>query len=132
MHVAAMGAWIGGLLTTLLITRVPAFALRDAAWRTFSRTATIMAPVTVLTGVGSGARLLLGMPPAMIVSSDYGFLLLVKTVLVIVVLAIGARQRSRIARGAAPVNRTMWVEIGVATFVLWVTAVLTGTAPPGE
>ena len=24
----------------------------------------------------------------------------------------------------------MWVEIGVATFVLWVTAVLTGTAPP--
>jgi putative copper export protein len=132
MHVAAMGAWIGGLLTTLLITRVPAFALRDAAWRTFSRTATIMAPVTVLTGVGSGARLLLGTPPAMIVSSDYGFLLLVKTVLVIVVLAIGARQRSRIARGAAPVNRTMWVEIGVATFVLWVTAVLTGTAPPGE
>jgi putative copper export protein len=132
MHVAAMGAWIGGLLTTLLITRVPAFALRDAAWRTFSRTATIMAPVTVLTGVGSGARLLLGMPPAMIVSSDYGFLLLVKTVLVIVVLVIGARQRSRIARGAAPVNRTMWVEIGVATFVLWVTAVLTGTAPPGE
>jgi putative copper export protein len=132
MHVAAMGAWIGGLLTTLLITRVPAFALRDAAWRTFSRTATIMAPVTVLTGVGSGARLLLGTAPAAVLASDYGFLLLIKTLLVIGVLAIGARQRSRIARGVAPGNRIMWVEIGVATLVLWVTAVLTGAEPPGE
>jgi len=132
MHVAAMGAWIGGLLTTLLITRVPAFALRDAAWRTFSRTATIMAPVTVLTGVGSGARLLLGTAPAAVLASDYGFLLLIKSVLVIGVLAIGARQRSRIARGVAPGNRIMWVEIGVATLVLWVTAVLTGAEPPGE
>jgi putative copper export protein len=132
MHVAAMGAWIGGLLTTLLITRVPAFALRDAAWRTFSRTATIMAPVTVLTGVGSGARLLLGAPPAAVFASGYGFLLLIKTVLGLGVLAIGARQRSRIARGVAPGNRIMWVEIGVATCVLWVTAVLTGTEPPGE
>lgn len=132
MHVAAMGAWIGGLLTTLLITRVPAFALRDAAWRTFSRTATIMAPVTMLTGVGSGARLLLGTAPATVVASDYGRLLIIKTVLVIGVLAIGARQRSRITRGTAPVNRMMWVEIGVATAVLFVTAVLTGTEPPGE
>lgn len=132
LHVAAMGAWIGGLLTTLLITRVPAFALRDAAWRTFSRTATIMAPVTVLSGIGSGARLLFGTAPATIVASDYGRLLIIKTILVIGVLVIGAAQRQRIARGAAPVHRSMWVEIGVATAVLLVTAVLTGTEPPGE
>jgi putative copper resistance protein D len=91
-----------------------------------------MAPVTVLTGVGSGARMLLGTAPAAVLASDYGFLLLIKTVLVLGVLAIGARQRSRIARGVAPGNRIMWVEIGVATFVLWVTAVLTGAEPPGE
>lgn len=132
MHVVAMGAWTGGLLTTLLITRVPAFPLRDAAWRTFSRTATIMAPVAVLTGVGSGWRLLGGTAPAAIVASDYGRLLVIKTVLVIVVLAIGAAQRTRIARGTAPSTRSMWVEIGVATAVLLVTAVLTGTEPPGE
>lgn len=132
IHVAAMGAWIGGLVTTLVITRVTGFVLREAAWRTFSRTATIMAPVTVLTGVGSGWRLLGGAAPAAIVASDYGRLLIVKSVLVVAVLAIGARQRSRIARGAAPVNRTMWVEIGVATAVLLVTSVLTGTEPPGE
>lgn len=132
VHVAAMGIWIGGLLTTLLISRVPAFALRDAAWRTFSRSATVMAPVTVLSGIASGARLLLGTAPATIVANDYGRLLIVKSVLVVGVLAIGARQRSRITRGAAPVHRTMWVEIGVAMAVLLVTAVLTGTEPPGE
>ncbi len=132
MHVAAMGAWIGGLLTTLLITRVPAFALRDAAWRTFSRTATVMAPVTVLTGVGSGARLLLGAMPAAILASDYGRLLLLKSALVMGALVIGAMQRRRIGRGTAPVTRRMWVEIGVATAVVLVTAVLTGTEPPGE
>ena len=132
IHVVAMGAWTGGLLTTLLITRVPAFPLRDAAWRTFSRTATIMAPVAVLTGVGSGWRLLGGTAPAAIVASDYGRLLVIKTVLVIGVLAIGAAQRKRIARGTAPSTRSMWVEIGVAAAVLLVTAVLTGTEPPGE
>ena len=132
MHVAAMGAWIGGLVTTLVITRVTAFALRDAAWRTFSRTATIMAPVTVLTGMGSGARLLLGNAPAVIIQSDYGRMLLLKSALVIAALVIGALQRRRIARGAAPVARSMWVEVGVAAAVLLVTAVLTGTEPPGE
>jgi len=82
--------------------------------------------------VGSGWRLLGGTAPAAIVASDYGRLLIVKSALVLAVLAIGARQRSRIARGAAPVNRTMWVEIGVATAVLLVTSVLTGTEPLGE
>lgn len=132
MHVVAMGAWIGGLVTTLVITRVTGFALREAAWRTFSRTATIMAPVTVLTGVGSGWRLLGGTAPATIMVSDYGRLLIVKSVLVLAVLAIGARQRSRIHRGERPETRTLWVEIGVAAAVLLVTAVLTGTEPPGE
>ena len=132
LHVAAMGAWIGGLLSTLLITRVTGFALRDAAWRTFSRTATIMAPVTVITGLGSGARLLLAVPPAEVLASGYGRLLLLKTVLVLAVLAIGAAQRRRIARGAVPVSRSVWVETAMATVVLLVTAVLTGTEPPGE
>ncbi len=130
MHVAAMGAWIGGLVVTLLITRVPAFALRDAAWRTFSRTATIMAPVTVLTGVGSGARLLLGTPPAAILASDYGRLLLGKSVLVLVVLAIGARQRKRIARGETAAVGAVRVECAVAAAVLLITAALTGSEPP--
>jgi copper resistance protein D len=132
VHVAAMGAWIGGLLVTLLLTRVPAFALRDAAWRTFSRTATLMAPVTVFTGLLSGARLLFGTAPAAILASDYGRLLGIKTLLVLVVLIIGASQRRRIGRGAQPETRRLWTEVGVAAAVLLVTAVLTGSEPPGE
>jgi putative copper export protein len=132
LHVGAMGAWIGGLAMTLLITRSPTFALRDAAWRTFSRSATIMAPVAVLTGVGSGARLLLGTSASAAAAGDYARLLLLKTALVMVVLIIGAAQRARIARGQQPDRTRMRVEVGVAAAVLAVTAVLTGTEPPGE
>jgi putative copper export protein len=130
MHVAALGAWIGGLLQTTLVTRVPAFSAHETAWRRFSRTATVMAPVTVLTGVGSSARLLLGTPLAAITASDYGRLLVLKTVLVMAVLAIGARQRSRIRRGEIPVSRAVRVELAVAGAVLLVTALLTGSEPP--
>lgn len=130
MHVAATGAWIGGLLSTVLITRVPAFDARDLAWRHFSRTATVMAPVTVLTGVGSGARLLLGTPFDAIVTSEYGRLLLLKTVLVLAVLLIGARQRARIQREQRPASRAVRLELGIAGAVLLLTALLTGSEPP--
>ncbi|MFY7948085.1 MAG: CopD family protein [Gemmatimonas sp.] len=130
MHVAAMGAWIGGLLSTVLITRVPAFEARDVAWRQFSRTATVMAPVTVLTGIGSSARLLLGTPFGAIAASEYGRLLLLKTVLVLAVLLIGARQRARIQREQHPASRAVRLELGIAGAVFLVTALLTGSEPP--
>jgi putative copper resistance protein D len=116
----------------VLIVRVPAFALRDAAWRTFSRTATVMAPVTLASGVGSAARLLLGTAPSAILASDYGRLLVLKTVLAAVILFIGAGERRRIANGKTPESRRVWVELGTAGAVLLVTALLTGSEPPGE
>ncbi len=132
MHVAAMGAWLGGLLCTVLIVRVPAFPLRDAAWRTFSRTATVMAPVTLASGVGSAARLLLGTAPTAILASDYGRLLVLKTVLAAVILFIGVGERRRIANGKTPESRRVWVELGIAGAVLLVTALLTGSEPPDQ
>lgn len=132
VHVVAMGSWIGGLLVTLLLTRVPSFALRDAAWRSFSRTATVVAPVTVITGALSGARLLWGTAPAAVLASDYSRLLALKTVLVLLVLGIGASQRRRIAQGRQPEGQRVWTEVGIAAAVLLVTAVLTGSEPPGE
>lgn len=132
LHMVTVGAWIGGLLVTLLITRVPVFSLRDLAWRTFSRTATVAAPVALLTGVLSGVRVLRGASPSAIAASDYGRMLALKTALVLVVLGIGAAQRRRIARGTQPESARVWTEVGVAVAVLVVTAVLTGTEPPGE
>jgi copper resistance protein D len=84
----------------------------------------------VLTGVGSGARLLWGAAPAALLASDYVRLLGLKTLLVVVVLVIGARQRARIGRGTAPASRSVAVELGVAAAVLLVTAVVTGVEPP--
>lgn len=132
LHMVAAGAWIGGLFVTLLITRVPVFSLRDLAWRTFSRTATVAAPVALLTGVLSGARLLRSADVNTVAAGDYGRLLALKTALVLVVLAIGAAQRRRIARGAQPETARVWTEVGIAAVVLLITAVLTGTEPPGE
>ena len=64
--------------------------------------------------------------------SSYGQLLVLKSLLVLAVLAIGARQRARITRGDLPAARSVQVEMGVALGVLLVTALLTGAEPPGE
>ena len=131
-HVLTTGAWIGGLLMTWSVTRVRGFAAADDAWRRFSRVATVMAPLSIATGVLGAARVLRHASPMAAVSSEYGQLLLLKTALVGAVLAIGARQRTRIARGDLPVVRSVQVELGMAMGVLLVTALFTGMEPPGE
>lgn len=130
VHVAAMGTWIGGLLLTWIVARTT-----DATagmWRAFSRVATVAAPLTVLSGALGALRILrhASLPAAL--ASDYGRLLLLKTALVLVVLAIGAMQRRRIERGAVAASRSVQVELGVAMGVLLVTALFTGMEPPGE
>lgn len=137
VHVWTVGAWMGGLLFTWLATRAgPAHIAQsghvDARWQRFSALATIMAPLAVMTGMLSGARLVGGQAPRVILGSEYGQMLLVKSLLVAVVLAIGAVQRGRIARGELPARRSVAVELGLAAWVLLVTATLTGTEPPGE
>jgi putative copper export protein len=134
VHVWTVGAWMGGLLFTWLATR-PMHASgerSEGSWQQFSRVATVMAPLAVMSGMLSGARLLNGQAPRVILGSEYGQMLLVKSGLVLVMLVIGARQRSRIARGELPARRSVAVELGLAAWVLVVTATLTGTEPPGE
>lgn len=137
MHVWTVGAWMGGLLFTWLATRAGAAhgehsGQVDARWQRFSGVATIVAPLAVMSGMLSGARLLNGQAPRVILGSEYGQMLLVKSGLVLVMLVIGARQRSRIAGGELPARRSVAVELGLAAWVLLVTATLTGTEPPGE
>lgn len=131
-HILTTGAWIGGLLMTWSVTRVRGFATANEAWRRFSRVATVMAPLSIATGVLGAARVLRHASLGAAVSSDYGQLLLLKTALVVTVLAIGARQRTRIARGDLPAVRSVQVELGMALGVLLVTALFTGMEPPGE
>ena len=125
VHVLSIGVWIGTLLCLG----------RDATpstWARFSRAATIVAPLTVLTGVGSAFRRIGAATVNDAIATDYGRLLASKVVLVLVILAIGARHRSEVARKGKPTAVGVRMELLLAAAVLLVTAVLTGSAPPGE
>ena len=131
LHVVGVGAWIGGLTLMLLAgagTAVPS----AGEWRAFSRIATVMAPVVLLSGVGSTWRRVGGSGPMAILASDYGKLLLLKIVLALAVMAMGFTQRRRIAAGQTPSRAVVLREVVLAVVVLGATAWMTGTEPPGE
>ena len=130
-HVAGVGAWIGAL-TLLVLSGVGDGGATAGTWRAFSRTATVMAPIVVLSGVGSVWRRVGASGPAALLASDYGRLLLLKTALVSVVLAVGYTQRRRLGAGGVPVRRVVQREVVLAAVVLAVTAWMTGMEPPGE
>lgn len=130
MHVAGMGAWIGSLLLMVLAGTSPPHP-SAAEWQAFSRTATVMAPVTVLSGLAASWLRVGASAPADILASDYGRLLLLKVGVVGAVLAIGFTQRERIAAGAGVTRAVVMRELALAAVVLVVTAWLTGTEPPG-
>ncbi len=131
MHVAGVGAWIGGLLL-LVLASVGDSTPTVSAWRAFSRTATVMGPVVLLSGVGSTWRRVGASGPAAILASDYGKLLLLKIALALAVMAMGFTQRRRIAVGQTPSRTVVLREVALAAVVLAATAWMTGTEPPGE
>ncbi len=131
LHVVGVGAWIGGLTLMLLAgsgTAVPT----AGEWRAFSRAATVMAPVVLLSGVGSSWRRVGDSGPTAILASDYGKLLLLKIVLALAVMVLGFTQRRRIAAGQTPSRTVVLREVVLAAVVLGATAWMTGTEPPGE
>lgn len=125
VHVVGMGVWIGTLLCAPASPSVQ-------WWTRFSRTATAAAALVVLTGVGAAFRRMGMASISDIVSSDYGRLLLAKTLIVLAILALGARHRRQVIAQQAPSRGSVRTELVLAALVLIVTAVLTGTAPPGE
>ena len=129
MHVAGVGAWIGGL-SLMVLASVGTGEPTSAEWRAFSRTATVMAPVVLLSGVASAWRRVGASGPVDILASDYGRLLLAKFALALVVLAMGATQRRRLSAGKAPATQAVVWEVLIATVVLVATAWMTGLEPP--
>jgi copper transport protein len=141
-HTAAMGIWVGGLVVLAAVT------LRsdededgsDTATR-FSSVAFACVAVLVVTGLGQAWRQL-GTIGALRTTS-YGHLLLIKSALVGVMVAVGALSRRVVHHqlslrpvGAAPaesgrslLRRRVMVEIAVGAAVLAVTAALMATNP---
>lgn len=129
LHVASVAAWIGGLLC---IGATACGDLSLAHWQRFSALAQWAAPVAVVTGAGSSWRRIGGAPLGDILTSPYGLWLVGKVVLVVVVLLLGASHRNRLRNASVPTATLVRVELLLALLVLVATAVLTGTAPPGE
>jgi putative copper export protein len=131
MHVAAVGGWLGALALTW--SDLPAHAPNDVAlprWRLFSPVATVLAPVTIVTGGGSTLLRVAAAPLPAIVASGYGQLLALKLLLVAGTLALGWVNRRQVQAQARPVARAIRVELALALLVLAVTAVLTRSEPP--
>jgi copper transport protein len=131
LHLAGVGAWIGGLVW-LLLGLIRGF--EPDRVRRFSRLAGYGLAVVVVAGVLRSTNELgwgWWLHPF---QSDYSTTLVVKLAIVVPLIALGALNRYRNVahldeRGTRPVLRTAGAEIALAAAVLATTAVLTGLPP---
>jgi putative copper export protein/mono/diheme cytochrome c family protein len=144
LHLAAAGAWIGGLLPFVLVMAC-ALRMRNEAWnrvaaevtRRFSAFGIFVVGVLLLTGL-SNTWFLVGSLPRLL-GTTYGQLLLLKIALVTVMVAIAVINRLvllprlRDAVGATGVLSRLWrnglIEIVLGLVILAVVGTL-GTTPP--
>ena len=133
VHILAASMWIGGLAALLLALRDPALAgARGAAVRRFSAGAGIALGVVLLTGVVRAAVEIGSW--GMVLSTDFGRLVIVKVVLISVLAALGGVNRwrhvGRIPARLSGLRRVGTVELVVATVTVLVAATLVNVAPP--
>ncbi len=139
LHVASAGGWIGSLIVLTLVARMvrgrdefgPALASLITA---FHPLALVSAGVVFATGLGT-AWLRMGAPEG-IANPTYSGLFVAKVVLVFATGALGAGHAKLAKRRVATVdrtalNRSLLGEMLLALLVLFVTAVLAGSAPIG-
>jgi copper transport protein len=149
VHQLLAGLWLGSLAVMVIAGIVPALRAPSAVRGTavaemvngFSPLALIAGPLLIVTGVITALRHL--HPFSALWSTPYGYALLLKLCLVVIVFALGAwnwrRQRPRLGseEAAGGILRSSLLELSVATLVLMVTAVLVslpsprGPQPPG-
>jgi len=149
LHVLCMSAWLGGLVTLLIVLAIAARKLppRDrtplmaVVVGRFSWMARIAVGLLLLTGVIQSLALV-GSFPAL-VDTDYGLLVLAKIALFALLIVLGAynqrwalpRLRRLAAAGdepghaAALLRQAVALEVGLALVVIAVTSVLVVTEP---
>ncbi|WP_203337455.1 copper resistance CopC/CopD family protein [Nocardioides limicola] len=144
VHVLAGGVWLGGLIA-LAISLPAATSRAELAAQLLSRFSTVAAAVLsilVLTGLLLAWRIVPS--PEALIDTGYGRLLLTKTGLVLIVVALAAWNRfvllprTRRATGSArvattgTVRRTVAAEAAVLVGVLAVTGFLVNQPPAGR
>jgi copper transport protein len=151
LHIVAMSAWMGGLVTLLLV--VPAATRRlappdrtrllAACLRRFSPIALASVLVLLTTGIFQSIVHLESLGD--LTESAFGRSILIKAALVVILIALGAvnlrRNRPALERLAAEgsppggagrlLRRAVRAEVALIAVVLGVTAALTSYPPPG-
>jgi len=127
LHVAAASLWVGGLLALALSLRRPGD--RASTLRRFSNLALISVGVLVVTGVVSAVSELRSF--SQLWSTGYGRVLLVKSALLTVLVAIGWLNRYRLLPrlSLAALRRNVVVELTLFAGLVAAVALLTDLRP---
>ena len=127
VHVASGSVWVGGLLALLALLRAVPDVVEEALPR-FSGLALLCVAALGASGLLTAATRVDG--PAALTGTDYGRLVLLKALLLVVVCALGVRQRRTVLPGlpergvTVTFARLATVEVVVLTVVLAVGAAL--------
>jgi copper transport protein len=125
VHLAAISTWVGALLVLAIVYRDN--DVENEAKR-FSQMATWSMPLVVVTGVVQGLHLMGGI--SSITQSNFGKLLLLKTLLVACVVLLGSKARGQLQLGGfSSIARIIRWESTVAVLVLAVTSLMVAQSP---
>jgi copper transport protein len=125
IHLAAISTWVGALLALTVISKNNNV---DNEAKRFSRMATWSMPLVVLTGVVQGLHLLGGI--STITETNFGKLLLVKTLLVGGVVLVGSKARGKLhANGFSSIAKIIRWESALVVLVLAVTSLMVAQSP---
>ena len=125
IHLAGISTWVGALLVLAFISRYN--DIENEAKR-FSRMATWSMPLVVVTGVVQGLHLMGGI--STITQSNFGKLLLLKTILVGAVVLLGAKARAQLRTGGFPsIAKVIRWESTLVVLVLAVTSLMVAQSP---
>jgi putative copper resistance protein D len=133
LHVLGVGTWVGGLAALLVSLPQEAGPAVAAAVRRFSVSAGIGFVMVSVTGLMRAAQEL--GPLDNLVTTDFGRLLVAKSVLLVALAALGAGQRLVSVPAASswlgPLRRIGGTELAVGAVVLLLASALVNVPPPG-
>jgi len=131
-HAIAVAAWIGGLVGLLVIARAAPPADRLELARRFSRWASVMLVVVVVTGVLRAVEELGSLDA--VLGTDVGRTIVAKSGLLAGLAGLGAVNHFITLRNAARVTRLLGrvgaAELGLAVVILGLSALLVNQSPP--
>ncbi|WP_214369291.1 copper resistance D family protein [Pseudonocardia sp. H11422] len=125
LHIGAAAVWVGGLGAMLVLVAHRRTLLGTALPR-FSRLAGICVVAVAVTGVLNAQVRLPSW--AALWTTGYGWLVITKTICLVVLAGLGGLARRRLAAGRSPVLRWAGTETALMAATLGVAAALTQTA----